>query len=164
MPFTLRPARASDAAFLWEMLTHAASMPAHDAAAVATAQADAYLSRYVAGWGRAGDLGVIAEEDGAPIGAAWLRLGDGAHSMKLGDAEVPELAIAVTAAARGSGAGTAMLAHLIEAARSRYPAIVLSVRETNPAVRLYERLGFRTLRTIPNRVGTVSLEMRLELG
>ena len=38
------------------------------------------LARYVEGFGRAGDLGVIADGARAPMGAAWVRLlvGEGA--------------------------------------------------------------------------------------
>jgi len=32
------------------------------------------LARYVEGLGRPGDRGVLAQEAGAPVGAAWLRL------------------------------------------------------------------------------------------
>ncbi len=53
---------------------------------------------------------------------------------------------------------------LLEAARGRYPALALSVREGNPAVRLYERFGFVEERRVVNRVGGASLVMRLPLG
>ncbi|HVK78467.1 MAG TPA: N-acetyltransferase [Kofleriaceae bacterium] len=132
--------------------------------AVAEAMTDAYLRTYVDAWGLPGDLGVIAERGGAPVGAAWVRLVAGKRGPDPADAAVPELATATLPSDRGGGAGTAMLRRLIDRARGAYPAIVLSVRDGNPAVRLYERAGFRTERTIENRVGGVSFVMRLDLG
>ena len=41
---------------------------------------------------------------------------------------------------------TAFIRALIEAARGKLATIALSVRQENPAVRLYERAGFRWLR------------------
>ncbi len=109
-------------------------------------------------------LGVIATL-GAPVGAAWLRLQQGdPHPMKLWTPEVPELAIAVRPSARGRGLGAALLGELIARARGLYPAMVLSVRRENPAVRLYRRFGFQVEREAKNRVGTTSLVMRLELS
>ena len=35
---------------------------------------DIPLSRYVDGWGRAGDTALIAMDGGHPVGAAWFRL------------------------------------------------------------------------------------------
>ena len=63
----------------------------------------------------------------------------------------------------GGGAGGLLLEALIAAAGDRYPAIMLSVREGNAAVRLYERFGFATERRVVNRVGGVSLVMRRPL-
>jgi ribosomal protein S18 acetylase RimI-like enzyme len=57
-----------------------------------------------------------------------------------------------------------MMKELMERARAKYPAIVLSVRESNPAVRFYERLGFYTERRIQNRVGGTSIVMRANLS
>lgn len=57
--------------------------------------------------------------------------------------------LCVTAAARGSGVGTALLAALGDEGRRRgYRALRLDVVDTNPRARaLYERLGFRAIRT-----------------
>lgn len=160
----LRPARPDDEPFLYRMLALAASMDESDES-VGAARIDPMLAPYVAGFGRNGDLGLVAEREGAPIGAAWLRLEQGEPSTsKLWSPEVPELAIATVSSARGQGVGEALLRALIEHARGCYPAIVLSVRETNRAAQLYLRCGFVVERRLVNRVGTTSLAMRLTLG
>jgi ribosomal protein S18 acetylase RimI-like enzyme len=161
----LRDACRDDDAFLWLMLTHAASMRAGAEAAVAEAQADAYLRTYVEGWGAPGDLGVIAERGGEPIGAVWIRYGAGLKAGAERAPRVAELATAMAPAHRGGGAGTAMLDALVARARAgdAHDVIVLSVRDGNPAVRLYERAGFVTERAVENRVGGVSYAMRLAL-
>ena len=151
----IREATSSDVPFLWLMLTYAASMAPGGLASVEAAQQDAGLRWYVELWGaRPGDLGVVAiREDDAPVGAAWLRLLEGEHPHKVATAEIPELAIGVDPAHRGRGIGARLIEALVERARGRYPALALSVRETNPSVRLYERAGFVVERTVVNRVG-----------
>ena len=165
----IRPAVAADAPILWRMLTFAASM-AGTAEDEREARRDPELRPYVEGFGRAGDLGVLAFLDpgraaigaAGAAGAAWLRLApDGPISeAKVWTRHEPELAIAVEPQLRGRGTGAALLASLLEAAAGRYRAIGLTVREGNPAVRLYERFGFVTERRVTNRVGGVSLVMR----
>jgi ribosomal protein S18 acetylase RimI-like enzyme len=44
-----------------------------------------------------------------------------------------------------------------------HPAIVLSVREANPARRLYERMGFAVVDIAVNRVGGSSYVMLKQL-
>ena len=102
------------------------------------------LARYVAGWmRRPGDLGVVAEEDGAPVGAAWLRRWTGAdRGYGFVDAETPELSMSVLPGRRGRGTGTALLRRLLSVAAEPFAAVSLSVTVTNPARRLYEREGF----------------------
>jgi len=168
-PLELRRATAADEPFLWKMLAYAASMETAGEAAlnasIATAQADPYLSCYVARWAALrGDLGIIARSGAVDVGAAWLRLGGAGGQFKLGDESVPELATAVIPAARAAGVGTALMTALIDAARGRYPKLVLSVRAENPALRFYERLGFRESRRMKNRVGGDSLVMLLDLS
>jgi ribosomal protein S18 acetylase RimI-like enzyme len=50
----------------------------------------------------------------------------------------------VDRALRGQGIGTTMVKALIEEAARAGRALTLGVVKTNPALRLYERLGFRT--------------------
>lgn len=103
------------------------------------------LSRYLVGFPRAGDCGVVAETgEGACIGAAWCRTfaaDDAGYGFVATD--IPELTIGVLPGHRGKGAGTALLAQLIALGRSRrLPAISLSVEDGNRARALYERVGF----------------------
>ncbi|NKB69375.1 MAG: GNAT family N-acetyltransferase [Candidatus Latescibacteria bacterium] len=149
---------------LWLMLTFAASMGQGGADQVAAAQADPYLRGYVENWGQqAGELGFIARPKMGPdVGAAWLRTPE--KTANRGERPVPELALGVLPDRRGQGIGTLLMDRLIAAARTECEAIVLSVRQENAAVRLYRRLGFVETGRLTNRVGGVSLAMRLELG
>jgi GNAT superfamily N-acetyltransferase len=148
----LRPAEAADEPFLCEMVREAdcwrlpaeAPRPPLD-----EVLADPHVSRYVDGWGRPGDGGVIAEIDGTPVGACWLRLftADCPGWGYIG-ADVPELSLAVAPASRRRGIGTQLLAAAIEQARREgHAAVSLSVMADNPARILYERAGFRRVAT-----------------
>ncbi len=80
-------------------------------------------------------MGVIAQVDGDPIGAAWLRahVGEEFASGYLGD-PVAQLAIAVVPARRGRGWGRQLLERLLEEAdKSGLPEIQLTVGLTNAA-------------------------------
>lgn len=142
------------------MLVLAASMQGTEDD-VDAAKRDPELSCYVDGFGREGDFGVIALGDSVPVGAAWGRLLFGEPKpSKVWTHDVPELAIATLPTTRGRGAGSLLLGAVLDVARARFGAVALSVREDNPAVRLYERHGFVVEQRIKNRVGGVSLAMR----
>jgi ribosomal protein S18 acetylase RimI-like enzyme len=161
-PYVLRPAEPSDAAFLGQMLFYAAH--AHEEAGMTPERLleNPRLAGYVLGFGRTGDLGVVAVGPSGPLGAAWLRVltGDARGYGWVAD-EIPELCIAVTPEAVGGGLGTSMLGELFTQARERYPAVSLSVRSDNPARRLYATLGFTPVAEVVNRVGGVSETMVL---
>ena len=137
----IRRASRSDVPFLRDMLRHAYywrwgsldSIPG---------------SRYVEGWGRPGDAGVIALDQGFPVGAAWYRLfRPDAPGYGFVDDKTPELTIAVVPSRRGRGIGEQLLSSLLERARAEgHDSVSLSVERGSAAVRLYERFGFDTVR------------------
>jgi ribosomal protein S18 acetylase RimI-like enzyme len=157
----MRPALPADEPFLWQMLFYAANMAEDGATSGDEARTHPYLAKYVRGWGRPGDLGAIAVADGGqPLGAAWVRLLAGAEKNYPAVTDgVPELAVAMLPQYIGQGVGARLLAQLLDDARAIYPAVVLSVRDANPARRLYQRLGFVVVDTVVNRVGGKSLVM-----
>ena len=156
---TIRPAIKDDESFLWEMLYYAAHVDEDAVVSPEAAKTNPDLMKYVKDWGNETDIGSIALEPDCNtlIGAAWIRL--------LAEDDItPELAIAVLPEYLGHGVGTLLLQHLLEAAKQRYPRVVLSVRTANPAKRLYERMGFVVTGEIVNRVGTASVSMVIELA
>lgn len=102
------------------------------------------IARYIARWGRAADVALVASMDGEPVGAAWYRLFTAAEpGYGFVAADVPEVAVGVEPAARGRGVATALLEALLEhARRDGFRAVSLSVSEDNPSRRIYLRLGF----------------------
>jgi GNAT superfamily N-acetyltransferase len=97
-----------------------------------------------AGWGRAGDLALVAERNAEPVGLVWYRFfTKDEHGEGFVDEETPELAIAVVDGNRGHGVGTLLMESIHARARaSGIARISLSVDRDNPARRLYERLGY----------------------
>ena len=59
----------------------------------------------------------------------------------MGD-EMPELGMAVLPDCRGRGIGSDLLNRLLESAEANYCKVCLSVSADNPALLLYERVGF----------------------
>lgn len=118
--------------------------------------------RYHAGWGRPGDLGVVAVEGGEAVGVAYCRLfTDDDHGHGYVDYETPEIAIAVRDDRRGRGIGALLLEELARVARDAGIArLSLSVEAENRAMRLYERLGYREV----SRDESGGVRMVLELG
>jgi ribosomal protein S18 acetylase RimI-like enzyme len=95
---------------------------------------------YVKDFGGKDDCGVVAEQDGQIIGAAWTRIIPAYGHI---DNETPELAISVLPNYRGKGIGSEMMQTLFDLLRERgYKQTSLSVQKDNPAVRFYVRLGY----------------------
>jgi len=143
----IRPIESADESFLWDMLYEAIHVPEGEPAPPRDIVQLPELARYVRDWGRAGDYGFIAIDgaSGRACGAAWLRLliGDD-RGYGYVDERTPELAIAVLPECRGRGVGTRLLDRLLRSERCETP-VCLSVSSDNPAMRLYERFGFRVV-------------------
>lgn len=145
MPFSTRPAVQADGAFLADMVVEAANWrqgglrPRHE---ILTHPDH---SRYVAGWMRPGDAGVVAlDEQEGPVGAAWYRVlprtDPGLGYLATG---VPELIIGVRPIWRAHGVGRTLLQRLCEQARADgHGRISLSVERGNFAQTLYRSEGF----------------------
>jgi len=125
--YGIRPITLADEPFLWEMLYRAIYVPEGTSPPSRDIAHHPEMRRYVQHWGQPHDIGIVAidRKSAQPIGAAWLRL------------------------------LTGLLSHLLTTAQAHYPAVSLSVSADNPALRLYQRLGF----DIVGRCGT-SLTMR----
>ncbi len=162
MPVLIRLLKQDDEPFLWQMLYYAAHLQEDGETSSDAAKDNPGLQKYVQGWGRETDMGVLAlhPHNQRPLGAAWIRLLIGEKKMsRLIPDSTPELAIAVLPDFLGQGIGTQLLKHLLEAASKVYPAVMLSVRKSNPARYLYERMGFEIVDTALNRVGSESFVM-----
>ena len=135
----LRDATHDDQRFVTAMLYEALFVPPGEPAFPDDLVDEPDIAPYHAEFGRRdGDVGLIAEVDGAPLGAAWVR-----HLRGYGfvDEGTPELTIAVAPERRGTGIGELLLVALLE----RVPRCSLSCDRRNPAMRLYERHGFATV-------------------
>lgn len=152
-----RPLTSNDEALVWHMLMLAAHEPTLEAT-----KSQAILAPYAEGWGQAGDTGFVALDRDQPVGAIWLRLWTATrHGFGYVDEVTPEMAMAVVPHYQGQGIGTQLLALLLEHVKDAYPAVSLSVRADNPALRLYERAGFINIAGSEktNRVGSISFNM-----
>jgi len=147
--WVVRRAAAEDGPFMADMLVEAANWSADwkkkkSRRRVLSAPATAH---YIAGWPRDTDLGVIAEADGAPVGAAWLRFLPAADpGYGFVAPGVPELTIGVAGDWRRRGVGRALLRALAGQARSvGIRQISLSVERKNFAQKLYLSEGYQVV-------------------
>ena len=89
------------------------------------------------------DRAVVAEVDGKVVGACWVRTTDEYGHI---DDQTPSFSISLFKPYRGLGIGTAMMHAMLDELRgARYARASLSVQKENPALHVYERLGFRII-------------------
>ena len=141
----------ADPAFLAEMLYEAVNwrpIDADERPPLDELLAVPENARYVADWGRSGDVALCAlDARDEPVGAAWVRCFDAARPGYgyVAD-DVPELSIAVYPEFRRQHVGTLLLGALLaREERDGARAVSLSVHGENPARRLYARFGFEVV-------------------
>ncbi|MGH9901626.1 MAG: GNAT family N-acetyltransferase, partial [Pyrinomonadaceae bacterium] len=143
--YVIRQLSPADQQLLWEMLYQSLHVPEGESPFPREVVSEREIAKYVEGWGRAGDMGFVAVDSrgGEPVGAIWLRLLAGDEKgYGYVDDETPELGMAVLPEHRGRGVGSNLLRRLLDSAGAVYSSVCLSVSAGNPALRLYERMGF----------------------
>jgi ribosomal protein S18 acetylase RimI-like enzyme len=152
MDYAIRPLTTADEPILWEMLYQALHTSEGGPSRDAVKRPE--FGRYVEGWGRANDAGFVAHDtkSGELLGAVWIRgLSDQPDAP-------PELAFGVKPGLRRRGIGAALLTQLVKA-YPEHSTISIRASANNPAVRLYERFGFKIVRE-----STGSVTMKREFG
>lgn len=136
MDYVIQPLTPADEPILWEMLYQA--LHTSEGAPPRDTIKRPEFARYVQDWGRAGDAGFIMHDarDRELLGAVWIRL------FSDDPGATPQLAFAVKPGLRRRGIGAALLTHLVKA-NPQHSTISISASASNPAVRLYERFGFK---------------------
>jgi ribosomal protein S18 acetylase RimI-like enzyme len=154
-------ATEADPSFLQRMLYEAANRPDRVWPTFDSSMREPRNIRFWKGFPRAGDIGVVSQDDDTPIGAAWIRHFSGVELRPIYDPDVPVLAIGVEEHYRGRGVGQLLMHELITRARIRgVQAIDLTTGSFNEAaVRLYHSYGFRDTST-----SNGSIRMRLTLS
>ena len=137
----IRPAGTGDVRFLGDMLRHAYYWHVGE-------DPDRPIARYVRGWGRPGDAGVVAVEPSGPVGAAWYRrFPEREAGFGFVDEQTPEVTIAVVPARRGRGLGKELMEALLEQARrDGIQRLSLSVEPGSSQEQFYARFGFEPVR------------------
>ena len=135
----IRPARPGDDDALWEILR-----PAFRAGETYCLPRDIGRAEALGYW-RGGEV-FVAEADGRLLGTSTLR-----PNQRGGGAHVANAAFVVAEDAAGRGVGAALCTHAMETARARgFRAMQFNfVVATNPALRLWQRLGFEIAGTLP---------------
>jgi RimJ/RimL family protein N-acetyltransferase len=90
---------------------------------------------------------LLALKDDKPIGAVWIRTFQGElKGCGCIDEHTPEIAIALFEEYRNQGIGTEMMQQMIILMKDKsYQQVSLSITKGNPAIHLYEWLGFKVV-------------------
>ena len=145
MSLIIRPIRPNETILLLDFLYEAVFLQEGEKKPPRSITRLPALYAYVRDFGtKKGDLCFCAEVDGRVAGAVWVRLMQGFGHV---DEETPELAVALYAPFRGRGWGSALMTRMLRELKARgCTKTSLSVHRENPALKLYRRLGYRTVK------------------
>lgn len=144
MTRSFRPLVAADQHVLWHWLHVALWDPPPAGLRPIEVLQSPHVRIYAEGWGRAGDVGVVAQVDGVDAGACWMRLLPEGVGLAYVDMRTPQLGIALEPEFQHKGHGRPMMLAALDAARAAgYVQVSLTVHPENPAIAMYERCGFR---------------------
>jgi ribosomal protein S18 acetylase RimI-like enzyme len=135
--FRFKKITGEDYPFLREMLYQALFVPEGEKPYPRKIVNLPEISRYVRGWGRPGDSGLIIQKEGKSLGAVWCRLfteDDKGYGFM--DKSIPELTMAVRKRYRGKEWGTKLMY------QNGVKALSLSVDKRNRALEFYRKFDF----------------------
>lgn len=146
MTLTFRPLVPADQEQLWEWLLVSLWDPPPTPMRPRAVLEFPHVRLYAQAWGQPGDVGVVAQVDGADAGACWMRLLPAGEGFAHVDADTPQLGIALEPPYQHRGFGTPLMQQALARAREQgYKQVALTVHPQNPAIRIYERCGFRKI-------------------
>jgi ribosomal protein S18 acetylase RimI-like enzyme len=143
MDYVIRQLTPADEPILWEMLYQA--LQTSEGAPPRGVVRQPEFARYAESWGRPGDTGFVAHDAKRKdelLGAVWLRSARARHEAPGAEEPTPELAFAVKPGRRRRGIGAALHTQFVKAT-PQHSVISIRAASSNPAVRLYERFGFK---------------------
>lgn len=141
---TIRKLRADETGLLKDFLYEAIFIPEGvkppDRSIIEKPELAIYYEDFGA---RPADNCLVAEVDDKAIGAVWTRImNDYGHV----DDDTPSFAISLYEEYRGRGIGTEMMRRMLWLLKEQgYKKASLAVQKANYAVRMYEKVGFRTV-------------------
>ncbi|WP_293694399.1 GNAT family N-acetyltransferase [uncultured Agrococcus sp.] len=143
----IRPIEASEVDRLADFLYLAVHQPDPDNPIPRSILAVPEVAAYIQEWGKPDDACLVAVKDQRLVGAVWTRIIAGeVRGYGNIDAHTPEFSVSVLPVCRGRGIGALLMRQMLELLRERgYSRASLSVQKSNPALRLYERLGFKAV-------------------
>lgn len=99
---------------------------------------------YIDGFGtKKDDHCLVAEVDNKIVGAVWVRCIKGFGQI---DETIPEFAISIYPEYRGKGIGTELMKQMLELLKTKgYSKASLAVQKDNYAVKMYQKVGFKTI-------------------
>ncbi|MDE6830499.1 MAG: GNAT family N-acetyltransferase, partial [Lachnospiraceae bacterium] len=105
------------------------------------------LAVYIADFGQADDLCLVAEAYGHLLGAVWTRILAGKiKGYGNVDEHTPEFTISVKKEFRQQGIGSKLMQEMIILLKSKgYEKVSLSVNKDNYAYRMYQKQGFHVI-------------------
>lgn len=149
MAYKFEPLSESDTGLLEVMLHEAIFVPEGQERPTKDIIQQPILQKYVRPW-HAKDIGykVIDRHNDNAIGAIWLKQFEpGVKGYGYVADDVPELSMALLPSYRSMGIGTKMMTQMLKMSEGIYNRISLSVDSANEAKNLYERFGFKVVKT-----------------
>lgn len=145
MDYSVREMRPEEYPLLANFLYEAIFIPEGAEPPPRSILQDDALQVYIRDFGKGmADHCLAAEVGGKIAGAVWVRIMDDYGHV---DDETPSLAIALYPEYRNHGIGTELMRRMLRLLKERgYRRVSLSVQTANYAMRMYQKVGFHTIR------------------